>query len=99
MATISVYLEDGFDHDRVELSTGSGQRVEPDATTRYQIGLAAMVDIPAPETGTCRLRVAVPGRGLLAEKVFDPVAAPHVRVSIKQDSLQVQPGAAPPMFA
>lgn len=99
MATISVYLEDGFEHDRVELSTATGERVEPDATTRYQIGLAAMLDLPAPDGGSCLLRVAVPGQGLLAEKAFDPGVEPHVRVSIRADELEVEPVAFPPMFA
>lgn len=99
MGTFHVYLEEGFDHDRVEVVTGAGERVEPDVTTRYQIGLAAVLELAAAGDGPCLLRVVVPGRGLIAESTFDPAAEPHVRVNIRGGSLFVEPAADAPMFA
>jgi hypothetical protein len=97
MGEIHVYLENGFDHDRVTVSVGGEEHIEPDVSTRYQVGLASVVELAA--DGTALVRVAVPDRGLSAEAEVDPTATPFVRVSITDGSLQVQPQAAPPMFA
>jgi len=99
MAAVHVYLEHGFEHDRVTVSAGSAEHTEADVTTRYQVGLARVVEVEVPTAGPSVVRVAVPERHLAAEAQVDPLATPHVRVSITGESLDVRPQAAPPMFA
>lgn len=99
MATVTIYLEDGFDHDRVVVATGGREQVEPDATTRHQVGLAAVVEVDPPAGGPTTVRVALPERGLETEVEVDPAATPYVRVNVADGSLTVVPQPAPPMFA
>ena len=99
MTSIKVYLEDGFDHDRVVVTSTGSEHTEPDATTRHQVGLASVVELtPSPGASTT-LRVELPGRGLHGEVELDPAATPHVRVSLTDGALQVRPQAEPPRFA
>lgn len=99
MATLQVHLENGFDHDRVVVGAGDAEHVEADATTRYQIGLAAVVLVTVPDGEPCDLRVALPDRGLDAAVRVDPARTPHVRVDVRGDEVVVRPSAAPPMLA
>jgi hypothetical protein len=99
MGSIHVYLENGFDHDKVTVSSGNEEHTEPDVSTRYQVGLASVVDLDASDAKSTVLRIALPDRGLTAEAKLDPTATPHVRVNITGGSLDVQSQAAPPMFA
>lgn len=99
MATIHVYLEDGFDHDLVTISAGAVKRTEPDVSTRHQIGLAAVVDLELPDAASAVVRVAVPARGLAAEAAIEPSATPHVHVGVERGSLKVRGRAAPPRYA
>ena len=99
MGDIHVYLENGFDHDLVTVSTDNEEHTEPDVSTRYQVGLATVVELEAPIVPTTVVRVELPEKGLTAEAEVDPAATPHVRVNITDGSLDVQPQSAPPMFA
>jgi hypothetical protein len=99
MSLIHVYLEGGFDHDRVTVSADGVELEEADATTRYQIGLASAVELTIPDGLPVVLAVAVPDRGLRAEATVDPATTPHVRVDARGGSLVLKPQAAPPMFA
>jgi hypothetical protein len=99
MSVIHVYLEGGFDHDRVTVSADGVKLEEPDATTRYQIGLASMVELTVPDGRQLVVTVAIPDRGLRAEATVDPTTTPHVRVDARGGSLVLKPQAAPPMFA
>lgn len=99
MDGIRVYLENGFDHDRVTVTTGGEEHIEPDANTRYQVGLASVVELEVSTDAPVVLRVEVPRRGLSAEARVDPTATPHVRVNITDGALSVQPQAAPPILA
>ena len=99
MVEIQVYLENGFDHDRVTVSAGHEEHTERDVSTRYQVGLASVVELRMPGAAPGVVRIAVPQRGLTAEARVDPAATPHVRVNITDGSLDVHPQAAPPMFA
>ncbi len=99
MGGIQVYLENGFEHDVVTVSAGNEEHTEPDVSTRYQVGLASVVELDVPEGTPGVLRIALPERGLTAEAEVDPTATPHVRVNITDGALEVQPQAAPPMFA
>jgi hypothetical protein len=99
MGSISVYLENGFENDLVTLSAAGEERDEANVTTRYQIGLASVVELTLPDGVSSTLRVTVPNRGLAAEATVDPRVTPHVRVNAARNSLVVQPEADPPMFA
>ena len=99
MASIHVYLENGFEHDHVTVSAGDDRREELDVSTRYQVGLAAVVELRVPDGAPAELRVAVPGRGLAAEATVDPGVTPHVRVNVTGGALDVRPERSPPMFA
>lgn len=99
MAGIRVYLEEGFEHDRVTLSAGGAELEELDLTTRTQIGLAALVELVVPDGVPSAVTIAVPGRGLMAETSVDPGVTPYLRVNVSNGSLVVQPQADPPMFA
>lgn len=99
MSGIHVYLENGFEHDRVTVSAGKDEHTEPDVNTRYQVGLASVVELQVPTAEPAVVRIALPMRGLAAEATVDPLATPHVRVNITSGSLDVEPQAAPPSFA
>ena len=99
MGSISVYLENGFENDRVTVSAAGEERDEANVTTRYQIGLASVVELRLPDGVPSALRVTMPDRGLVAETTVDPKVTPHVRVNATDGSLLVQPEADPPMFA
>jgi hypothetical protein len=99
MGSISVYLENGFENDRVTVSAAGQERDEANVTTRHQIGLASVVELTLPDGVPSALRVTMPDRGLTAETTVDPQVTPHVRVNAKDGSLVVLPDASPPMFA
>jgi hypothetical protein len=99
MAGIRVYLEEGFEHDRVTLSAGGAELEEFDVTTRHQIGLATSVELAVPDGMPLAVTIAVPERGLVAETMVDPGVTPHLRVNVTNGSLVVRPEADPPMFA
>ena len=98
MSVIEVYLENGFEHDRVTLRANGAEVEEPDVTTRYQIGLASVVKLTV-QDGRIAVTVAIPERGLKAEATVDPRTTPYVRVNALGGSLAIQPEAAPPMYA
>jgi hypothetical protein len=99
MTAIHVYLENGFDHDRVVLVAGEHHHTDPDVTTRHQVGLATVVELDVPHDTEAIVHIAVPERGLSAEVGVDPTSTPHVRVNVTDGSLDVLPQATPPMFA
>lgn len=103
MATITVYLENGFEHDRVTVGAGGDELDRADVSTRHQVGLATTVDLAVPDgaaqDGPVPVRVALPGRGLVAEAAVDPAATPHLRVDVVGGELQLRPVADPPRFA
>jgi hypothetical protein len=98
MTRVQVFLENGFDHDEVVLRTADDEQRIQDVTTRYQIGLATMVDVELPEHASV-VQVAVPARMLAAETVIDPSRTPYVRVEATDGSLVVRAGPDPPMYA
>ena len=69
MAEIHVYLENGFEHDLVTISVDNEEHTKSDVSTRYQVGLAALVELSGVEldaAGTAVVRIALPERGLAA---------------------------------
>lgn len=99
VATLTIYLEDGFEHDKVVVAAGGSERTEPDATTRHQVGLASVVELDPPPGRATTVRVALPDRGLAAETEVDPATTPYVRVAVADGRLTVRAQPAPPMFA
>ena len=99
MGRISVYLENGFENDLVTLSAAGEEHDETNVTTRYQVGLASVVELTLPDDVVSTLRVTVPERGLAAATTVDPRATPHVRVNVTNGALVVQAEADPPLFA
>jgi hypothetical protein len=99
MGDIHVYLENGFDHDSVTIAAGTEEHTEADVSTRYQVGLAATVELHVEDTVPAVVRIALPEKGLSAETQVDPAATPYLRVNLTDGALDVQPQAAPPMFA
>jgi hypothetical protein len=100
MQKVSVYLENGFDHDHVTLAAGDQLLDEQfDVSTRYQIGLARKLDVVIPRGGPRVLRVALPDRGLTADVPLDPVSGPHIRVNVAGDQLVAEADPDPPRFA
>lgn len=98
MSGVHVYLENGFEHDRVTVQAGGVEIEEDDVTTRYQIGLASVLDLAVP-AGAQTVTITLPDRGLTVSTTVDPECRPHVRVNVRDGSLEVEPEAAPPMFA
>jgi hypothetical protein len=99
MAGIRVYLEEGFEHDRVMLTAGGAELEVLDVTTRQQIGLATSVDLAVPAGTPLPVTISVPARGLVVETVVDPRVTPHLRVRVVNGSLLVRPEGDPPAFA
>ena len=102
MAELQVYLENGFDHDLVTISVDDEEHTKSDVSTRYQVGLAALVELSGIEleaAGTANLRIALPERGLTAETTVDPVATPYVRVDVTDGQLDVRLDSAQPRLA
>lgn len=101
MSGVHVYLENGFEHDRVTVRAEGVEGVEieeHDVTTRYQIGLASVVELAVP-AGAQTVTVTLPDRGLTVSTTVDPESKPHLRVNLRGESLEAEPEAAPPMFA
>lgn len=99
MCVVHVYLEDGFDRDSIMITAGSERVSQRDVTTRYQIGLAAVVELTVPDDGPVTVAVAVVSRDLTAEATVDPAVTPHLCASIEDGSLVLRADATPPMFA
>ena len=99
MGDIHVYLENGFENDTVTISTGDEEHIATEVSTRYQVGLASVVELDVQATTPALVRIEVPEKGLTTEAQVDPAATPYVRVNITDGSLDVQQQAAPPMLA
>lgn len=99
MGDVHVYLEEGFDHDRVLVVAGGASLEEPDVTTRHQVGLAGVVDLEVPDGGPVAVSVAVPDRDLAAAVTVDAAATPHLRVNVVDGALVVRADGSAPMFA
>ena len=96
MAELHVYLENGFDHDLVTISVDDEEHTSPDVSTRYQVGLAAMVELSGVEldaAGTAIVRVELCRSGVsLLRLTVDPAATPYVRVDVSDGAAGRAPG-------
>ena len=82
MGMITVYLENGFDHDRVRIEAGGAVIERSDVSTRYQIGLAEQFELPVADSGPVPITIALPDRGLSTQATIEANATPHVRVNV-----------------
>src|SRR5438128_3940463 len=90
MATVKLFLEEGFDKDHVVVTAGGNVVAdELQVSTRYQIGLARQLDLNL--TGDeDEILVSLPERGLEA-KLPIPNAIPEtLRVSVSQDGNHIE---------
>lgn len=99
MGDIHVYLEGGFDDDRVVVSVGGEEHERPTVRTQTQVGLADVVDLATPDGRSSVLRVALPDRDLAVDVTVDPAVTPHVRVDLADGELVVRPETELPRFA
>ena len=88
MAEVTVSLEDGFAQDHVVVRVDGATAYEgTDVTTRTQTGLAAAVRVQTADS--CRLEVALPGRGVSGQLDLDAAHTPYVRVSLVNDEVDL----------
>jgi hypothetical protein len=100
MGVITIYLENGFDHDRVRIDAGGTVVERTDVSTRYQIGLADQIDVPVADGGPVPITIALPDRGLTAQATIETTATPHLRVDVTAEPrLSMTPEHDSPRFA
>ena len=90
MATVKLFLEEGFDKDHVVVTVG-GRVVadEQQVSTRYQIGLARKLNLSL--TGDeNEIVVSLPERGLEASLPISNGPPENLRVSVSQDGGHVE---------
>lgn len=99
MGALSIALEAGFDDDHVLVLVDERVVLDEDGvTTRYQIGLARMLETPV-TTGTARVTVRLPERGLAGTTTVDVDENHSLRVSIENADVVFQAGDAPLFYA
>jgi hypothetical protein len=85
VATVRLFLEEGFDKDHVVVTAG-GHVVadEEQVTTRYQIGLARQLDLKLIGDEE-EMMVSLPEKGLEARLPISNGVPETLRVSVSQD--------------
>ncbi len=90
MATVNLFLEEGFDKDHVVITAGGSVVAdEQQVSTRYQIGLARQLDLSL--TGDEEeIVVSLPERGLEARLPISDGIPETLRVSVSQDGSHIE---------
>ena len=90
MATVKLFLEEGFDKDHVVVIAGGNVVAdEQQVSTRYQIGLARQLDLNL--TGDeDEMVVSRPERGLEARLPISNGVPETLRVSVSQDGSHIE---------
>ena len=90
MATVNLFLEEGFDKDHVVITAGGSVVAdERQVSTRYQIGLARQLDLSL--TGDEEeIVVSLPERGLEARLPISDGIPETLRVSVSQDGSHIE---------
>ena len=90
MATIKLFLEEGFDKDHVVVSAG-GKVIadEHEVSTRYQIGLARQLDLSLAGNED-EIAVSLPERGLEAMLPLSDGVPEALRVSVSHDGRRIE---------
>ena len=98
MPTVTIDLQDGFEHDRVEVWAGGARIWESDeVTTNLAVSLAASVPLEL-EPGETELRVLVPGGSVEGTLPLMVEADAHVSANLDQFGVQLQELAEPPYY-
>lgn len=90
MATVNLFLEEGFDKDHVVITAGGSVVAdEQQVSTRYQIGLARQLDLSL--TGDEEeIVVSLPERGLEARLPISDGIPETLRISVSQDGSHIE---------
>lgn len=90
VATIKLFLEEGFDKDHVVITAGGNVVAdEQQVSTRYQIGLARQLDLSL--TGDeGEIIVSLPERSLEARLAISSGLPETLRVSVSQDGGHIE---------
>ncbi len=90
MATVNLFLEEGFDKDHVVITAGGSVVAdEQQVSTRYQIGLARQLDLSL--TGDEEeIVVSLPERGLEARLPISAGIPETLRISVSQDGSHIE---------
>lgn len=85
MGRLKIALEEGFADDYVVLlADGRVIAEETEVSTRYQIGLARLVEIDLPH-GTKEIELRLPEKGIAQALAFDGPPPATLRVSVSRD--------------
>ncbi|HEX6327264.1 MAG TPA: hypothetical protein VFZ72_11905 [Jiangellaceae bacterium] len=99
MGALAIALEAGFDDDHVIVHVDDRVVLDEDGvTTRYQIGLARMLEVPV-TAGSVRVAVRLPERELAGETTVDAAETQSLRVSIENAALVFDAGGTPLFYA
>ena len=87
--TFTIALQDGFDDDRVVISTtGDVHEQLEHVSTRQQIGLARELTVAVPADATA-LKIALPDKGIEQQVDLDEREGTHVGASVDPVSGQI----------
>jgi len=99
MGALAIALEAGFDDDHVIVHVDDRVVLDEDGvTTRYQIGLARMLEAPV-TAGSVRVAVRLPERELAGETTVDADKTRSLRVWIENAEVIFHAGDAPLFYA
>jgi hypothetical protein len=99
MASLAVALESGFDDDHVLVKVSDRLVLdERHVSTRYQIGLARMLEVPV-TADNVRIEVRLPSRGLTGETVVHMSRSTGLRVSVESGEVVFSPTDTPLYYA
>ena len=97
MATVKLFLEEGFDKDHVVVTAGGNVVAdELQVSTRYQIGLARQLDLCLAGDED-EMVVSLPERGLEAKLPISNGVPETLRVSVSQDGSHIELSTAAPL--
>jgi hypothetical protein len=83
---LHVELQEGFDDDRVEVAIDGSRFEFPSLRTRYQIGLAEVIDVEVP-AGAVDVRVVLPDRSLEGRSGYTVYHEVWVAVNVASGSV------------
>jgi hypothetical protein len=90
VATVKLFLEEGFDKDHVVVIAGGNVVAdEQQVSTRYQIGLARQLDLNLSGDEE-EIVVSLPERGLEASLPISNSVPENLRVSVSQDGSHIE---------
>jgi hypothetical protein len=99
MGALAIALEAGFDDDHVIVQVDDRVVLDEDGvSTRYQIGLARMLEAPV-TGGSVQVAVRLPERGLTGETTVEVDDTHSLRIWIENGELVFHASDTPPFYA